>query len=113
MTAKLHFRTPGSGPAVLWLHGYTMDSSVWTELWDRLPGWRHVGVDLPGHGQSPPLVPGLTLADLAAQAAEVAKATSAHLVVGLSLGSSVALQLAIDRPDLVRRLVVGAPTIAG
>lgn len=112
-TTHLRFREAGRGPAVLWIHGYTMDSSVWAELWERLPGWRHVGVDLPGHGQSPPLVPGLTLAGLAAQVAEVAEAVGARRVVGLSLGSCVALQLAADRPDLVEKLSVGAPTIAG
>jgi 3-oxoadipate enol-lactonase len=112
-STQLRFHAVGSGPAVLWLHGYTMDSSIWTELWERLPGWRHIGVDLPGHGQSPPLTPGLTLAGLAAQVAEVSAATRARRVVGLSLGSSVALQLAADYPDLVSRLIVGAPTIAG
>ena len=112
-STQLRFRAAGRGPAVVWIHGYTMDSSIWTQLWDRLPGWRHIGVDLPGHGQSPPLAPGLTLADLAEQVADVCIATGAQRVVGLSLGSCVALQLAADRPDLVRRLIVGAPTIAG
>lgn len=112
-STQLRYRAAGSGPAVLWIHGYTMDSSIWTELWELLPGWRHIGVDLPGHGESPPLTPGLTLAGLAAQVADVAKATGARRVVGLSLGSCVALQLAADHPDLVSRLIVGAPTIAG
>lgn len=110
---QLRFRAVGSGPAVLWIHGYTMDSSIWAELWERLPGWRHIGVDLPGHGQSAPLAPGLTLAGLADQVAEVRAVTGARRVVGLSLGSCVALQLAADHPDLVGRLIVGAPTIAG
>jgi 3-oxoadipate enol-lactonase len=109
----LNFRAVGHGPAVVWIHGYTMDSSIWSELWDRLPGWRHIGVDLPGHGQSAPLPPGQTLAALADQVAGVCAATGASRVVGLSLGSCVALQLAADRPDLVKRLIVGAPTIAG
>ena len=42
--------TPLSGPAVVWIHGYTMDSSTWEELWALLPGWFHIGVDLLGHG---------------------------------------------------------------
>lgn len=112
-STRLRFRAAGSGPAVLWIHGYTMDSSIWARLWERLPGWRHIGVDLPGHGQSPPLLPGQTLAGLADQVAELCAATAARRVVGLSLGSCVALQLAADHPDLVGRLIVGAPTIAG
>jgi 3-oxoadipate enol-lactonase len=117
MTARLdttlyrHVR--GEGPTVLWLHGYTMDSTCWEQLWDRLPGWRHVGVDLPGHGRSGPMGTGWTLADLAARLAAVVEQEQAYRVVSLSFGSCVALQLAIDEPRLVRRLVLGAPTIAG
>src|SRR5258707_987948 len=112
-SGALAFRGEGAGPAVLWIHGYTMDASVWSELWSLLPGWRHVGVELPGHGQSPPLRPGTTLAGVAAQVAEVAAATGARRVVALSFGSCVALQLASNWPELVSHLVVGAPTIAG
>ena len=32
ITLRTH--ASGSGPAVLWIHGYTMDSSLWAELWD-------------------------------------------------------------------------------
>ncbi len=103
----------GDGPAVLWLHGYTMDSTVWQRLWQLLPGWRHVGVDLPGHGGSDPLAPGTTLTDVAAEVAEVARREQAERVVALSFGSCIALQLAADAPELVRSLVVAAPTVAG
>ncbi|MEZ0093831.1 alpha/beta fold hydrolase [Streptacidiphilus sp. EB129] len=103
----------GSGAGVLWLHGYTMDSSLWRPLWERLPGWRHIGVDLPSHGGSQPWDPRASLADTAALIADVARSHEAHRVVALSFGSSLALQLAFDEPDLVHRLVLGAPTIAG
>ncbi len=103
----------GSGPAVLWLHGYTMDSSLWAELWDLLPGFRHIGVDLPGHGASAPVPAGLTLPGLAAGLAAVAEDADARRVVALSFGTIMALQLAIDFPGQVERLVVGAPTISG
>jgi 3-oxoadipate enol-lactonase len=111
--ARLGIHASGTGPPVLWLHGYTMDSSVWRPLWDLLPGWRHVGVDLPGHGSSAPLRAGCTLPELAGEIAAVARTVGAKRVVALSFGTSVALQLAIDEPGLVRRLVLGAPTIAG
>ncbi|GAB2916000.1 alpha/beta fold hydrolase [Nonomuraea fastidiosa] len=109
----LYVRTRGEGPSVLWIHGYTMDGSVWESLWRLLPGWRHVGVDLPGHGRSHPLRPGTSLPALAAELAELARAERAALVVAESIGSMVALQLAIDHPDDVRGLIVGSPTIAG
>ena len=109
----IHVETAGHGPAVLWIHGYTMDSTLWHPLWDLLPGFRHLGVDLPGHGRSVALSRDDTLPALAARIAEIARAEQAHRVVALSFGSCVALQLAAACPRLVSRLVVGAPTIAG
>lgn len=103
----------GTGPAVLWVHGYTMDLTLWRPLWELLPGWRHIGVDLPGHGGSEPLRPGTTLPTLALRLAEIAEAERADRVVGLSFGSSVALQMALEAPEVVRNLVLAAPTLGG
>jgi pimeloyl-ACP methyl ester carboxylesterase len=113
MNTELRTWVEGTGPAVLWIHGYTMDSSLWGDLWDLLPGFRHIGVDLPGHGASGPLPAGLTLPSLAAEVATLARSADASRVVALSFGTIVGLQLAIDAPDLVQRLIVGAPTICG
>jgi pimeloyl-ACP methyl ester carboxylesterase len=109
----LMLHTLGDGPPVLWIHGYTMDSTLWYPLWNLLPGWRHVGVDLPGHGGSARLRPGQTLPGLATALAAVAREQGCSRVVALSFGSAVALQLAVDEPALVRRLVLGAPAISG
>jgi pimeloyl-ACP methyl ester carboxylesterase len=110
---ELHVETRGDGPAVVWLHGYTMDSTLWRPVWDLLPGFTHVGVDLPGHGRSGPLTPGETLPGLAARIAAVLTAQQASRVVALSFGSCVALELAASQPHLIGRLAVAAPTIAG
>jgi pimeloyl-ACP methyl ester carboxylesterase len=110
----LYVQTAGQGPAILWIHGYTMDSSVWSPLWRLLPGFRHVAVDLPGHGRSGPMPANLTLPDLGARLAEVAAAHEARQVVALSFGSSVALELvAVAAPAQVDRLVLAAPAIPG
>ena len=109
----IHVETTGHGPAVLWIHGYTMDSTLWHPLWDLLPGFRHVSIDLPGHGRSGPLSSDETLPALAARIAEIAQAEQACRIVALSFGSAVALQLASARPDLVSRLAIAAPAIAG
>lgn len=113
ISLELGTRTAGTGPAVLWIHGYTLDSSLWSDLWNLLPGYRHIGVDLPGHGASGPVPAGLTLPGLAAELARLARAEHAHRVIALSFGTIAALQLAIDAPDAVQRLVVGAPGIGG
>jgi pimeloyl-ACP methyl ester carboxylesterase len=113
MSHRPHVVESGSGPAVLWIHGYTMDSSLWEPLWTLLPGWRHLGVDLPGHGRSATLRTGLTMPALADRLSRLAEAERAVRVVGLSFGSCVALQMAMDAPEVVRCLIVAAPTIAG
>ena len=88
---------PGAGEAVLWLHGYTMDSRIWEEAWALLPGPRHLGLDLPGHGGSPP-APGLDLPALGRRVAEVARAAAPGSPCGSSLASTskAAADSAID-----------------
>jgi 3-oxoadipate enol-lactonase len=65
-------------------------------------------IDLPGHGHSPPPAPGARLADfsrLTAGCLAQASCLPVHLV-GLSLGALVALQIALDFPELVRSLTL-------
>lgn len=104
---------PGAGEKVLWIHGYTMDSSTWTELWQLLPSWYHLGVDIPGHGASRPLEPGEDLPTLADSLAELALAHDVRHVIALSFGTILALQMAIQRPSAFASLILGAPALAG
>jgi 2-succinyl-6-hydroxy-2,4-cyclohexadiene-1-carboxylate synthase len=97
---------------VLWIHGYTVDSTIWDELWSLLPDWSHYGIDLPGHGTSPPLKPGTTLKQLGQQLAEAAAGCGIRHVVGLSLGTIVALELTMSRPKAFATLTLGAPALA-
>ncbi len=98
---------------MLWVHGYTIDTSLWRPLWDRLPGWRHIGVDLPGHGASSPLSSEDSLPSLARRLADWSERAQVRHVVGLSLGSTVALQVVLERPDAFETLTMGAPAIGG
>lgn len=104
-----------AGPAVLWLHGYTMRAEVWQPLWQRLsarlPGWRQVAVDLPWHGGSRALRPGEDLAALADSVA--AHALGVRHVVALSFGTVLAAELAIRHPAQFRSWTLAAPALAG
>lgn len=105
---------PGALDTVLWFHGYAMDSSIWDDLWDHLPGWGHVGIDLPGHGRSRPIEPGEDLASLAATIARVAADHGVRHLVGLSFGTIIALEVALRAPvGTFDALVLGAPAVAG
>ena len=55
---------PGGGAGVLWVHGYTVDSTTWDTVWSLLPEWSHYGIDLPGHGTSPAVQRGTSLSGL-------------------------------------------------
>jgi 3-oxoadipate enol-lactonase len=104
---------PGHGDKVLWLHGYTVDSSSWTEMWRRLPGWHHIGVDLPGHGASAPIRDGVNLQVLARWLGEYCQAEDVRHVVALSFGTQTATQMAIEYPTFFASMVLGAPSLPG
>lgn len=100
---------PGPGERVLWIHGYALDSSSWGELWDLLPDLHHVGIDLPGHGRSLPLAGGQELPELARRVARQALDRGVRHLVALSVGTLVALQMAIEHPGAFASLVLGSP----
>jgi pimeloyl-ACP methyl ester carboxylesterase len=101
-----------SAEKILWVHGYSMNCRLWSELWSHLPEFSHIGVDLPGHGRSEPWVDA-SLSDLGRALAEIATSQGVTHVVGLSLGSSVALQMAMELPRQFKTLTLSAPTVIG
>jgi 2-succinyl-6-hydroxy-2,4-cyclohexadiene-1-carboxylate synthase len=87
------------------LHGFTQTGVSWRPVVERLgDDVEVVAPDLPGHGTA-----GDERLDLVGTAATVADLGGRATYVGYSMGGRVALRLALDRPDLVERLVlVGA-----
>jgi pimeloyl-ACP methyl ester carboxylesterase len=97
---------------VLFIHGFGGDLDNWLFNLDALAEKNRVfALDLPGHGQSTPKVPGTTLADLAGFVGKFMDAVSidrAHLV-GHSMGGGIAAAVAARRPELVRAAVLEDP----
>jgi pimeloyl-ACP methyl ester carboxylesterase len=104
---------PGDGNKVLWIHGYTVDSSSWTEMWRRLPDWYHIGLDLPGHGSSVPIAPQEDLRTLGRKVADLCREQDIRHIVAISFGTVTAIQVMIEEPDHLWSIVLGAPTLAG
>lgn len=113
---ELHHRIDGEGPDLVLLHGGGGSGEELTDLRDRLAA-RHrvISPDQRGHGASPWAEP-FTYATMAEDTAVLLDrlgVRSADLV-GWSDGGIVALLVARDRPDLVRRVVaIGADVDVG
>lgn len=113
--ARYEVRVGGRGPAILLLHGFSGRGADWSPLLPALRGSsRTVAVDLLGHGRSD-APPDPARHALQAQAADLADILRSHdlapaVVIGYSFGARVALRLAIDRPAVVRALVLESPS---
>lgn len=107
--ARLRYFAGGEGPPLLLVHGFGGTAWNFAELAPLLRGRRLLIPDLPGHGGSAPL-PAATLDGFADAVGAVCDDEGIHQVdvFGHSLGGVVALRLAQRRPQLVRKLVLGA-----
>lgn len=97
-------------------HGLFGSGRNWGVIARRLADYRDVwAVDMRNHGESPHL-PSHSYPDLAADLAEVITHIGAPAdLLGHSMGGKAAMQLALTRGDLIRRLVVAdiAPVAYG
>lgn len=104
------YRRVGSGPPIVFVHGAVEDSRTWTPQLEALQDeFTVVAWDEPGVGRSGDLPnEGFGLADYAACLAAVVDAVAlgpAH-IVGLSWGSTVALELYHGHPEVVATLIL-------
>ncbi|MEM8742351.1 MAG: alpha/beta hydrolase [Pseudomonadota bacterium] len=101
---------PEAAQAILFLHGFPEYSGAWAELMARLsPRFLCLAPDQRGYGQSwaPAEVAAYSLRRLVGDMAElIAPLGRKVTLVGHDWGASVAYGLAIQRPDLVARLVI-------
>jgi pimeloyl-ACP methyl ester carboxylesterase len=95
----LAYERVGSGPPLILLHGAGHRRQAWDAVLDRLTPHRDViAVDLPGHGESPPLERGLPILDALLGPVEALLGDlgveNPH-VAGNSLGGRLALEAAV------------------
>lgn len=106
---KMYYETTGEGPPVVFLHGLGSSTRDWEfQLGFFSKDHQMITVDTRGHGRSekpkgPYSVP-LFASDIAALIR--ALAVGPVDVVGISMGGMIAFQLALDAPELVRRVVI-------
>jgi len=109
------WRTAGEGRHELFmLHCSLAHSGAWKGVIQALgKGWHVTAMDLPGHGRSGPLAPGISWqrqsADMAI--ALIERGTRPVDLVGHSFGATVCLRVALERPDLARSLTLIEPVL--
>jgi pimeloyl-ACP methyl ester carboxylesterase len=106
---NLYYETHGSGRPLILLHGGLGSGEMFGPLLPALAAQHQViAVDLQGHGRTAdidrPIDLGLMADDIAALIEHLG--LEKPDLMGYSLGGGVALQLALRRPELIRRLVV-------
>lgn len=115
--AKLYTESFGQGPPVLFLHGGMMffDNAFAKQRDYFAAHHRIIGIDQRGHGHSPDGPWQLSYQMMAEDTATVIQKLKIGPVdvVGHSDGGNIALLLARDHPELVRRVVISGANLRG
>lgn len=111
--ARLYFETAGAGSPVVLVHGGLWDSRMWDDQFDVFAErHRAIRYDIRGYGRSDrpdgPYSDAQDLSDLLRFVGE--KRTS---VVGLSMGGGIAIDFALEYPEMVGALVLVASGVGG
>jgi pimeloyl-ACP methyl ester carboxylesterase len=115
--AKLYVESIGHGSPVLFLHGGLMffDNAYAHQIHFFAATHQVIGIDQRGHGHSPDGPWQLTYQMMADDTAAILQKLKIGRVdvVGHSDGANIALLLARDHPELVRRIVVSGANLRG
>jgi 3-oxoadipate enol-lactonase len=111
--AGLSYEVSGTGAPVVLIHAFSVDRRMWAPQIAALEGrFRVVRYDLRGHGQSAaPATPYAPHEDL--RSVMDALGIERAALVGLSAGSTLAIDFAIAYPARVTRLVLASPGLNG
>lgn len=104
---EMSYDVEGSGPAMVFLHGWGVDRRVWRQQVKHFSSENKViTLDLPGHGESPWQEANLKDIALGVIAVLDKENVSDAVLVGSSLGGMVAIQCAALATERIGRLVM-------
>ena len=102
----LRYIQQGRGPDIVWVPGGDEVAEAWDQQFAAFnDSFRNTSFDPRGAGQTQcHTPPPWSIADFAADCAALIKAACEPpvIIVGLSMGSKITLQVALDFPELVR-----------
>jgi pimeloyl-ACP methyl ester carboxylesterase len=103
------YAVQGEGEILVLVHGVGMRLEAWSPQIEALSArFKVIAVDLPGHGESPPLASDASLADFVAwfRAFIEELGLGPVSVAGHSMGALIAGGIAAEAPELVRRVAL-------
>jgi 3-oxoadipate enol-lactonase len=105
---NLAVEVQGEGAAILFLHGYPMDRTIWREQMEALNGYQRIAPDLRGMGQSDAPDLGYSMSIYAADVAALLDALGVETAVlcGLSMGGYIAFEFLRHWRSRVRGLIL-------
>src|SRR5690242_18617682 len=111
--SRLYYESAGTGPPLVLLHGFTLDTRMWDDQFEAFARqYRVIRYDLRGFGRSAVPTESYSHAeDLHALLGHLE--TEAAYVAGLSMGGAVALDYALAYPQAVRGLILIDAVVGG
>jgi 3-oxoadipate enol-lactonase len=98
----------GEGPAILFVHGYPLDRTIWASQLEGLAGLRRIAPDLRGMGRSDAPAAGYSMETYAADLVALLDVLDVEqaILCGHSMGGYVAFELLRRWPHRVRGLIL-------
>ena len=112
--AKIYYEVYGAGDPIVLLHGaYMTINSNWSELIPILSKTRKViAMEMDGHGHTPLSQRQFSYKTFAGDVADVLKYLKIDSadIIGFSYGGTIAYQFAIDKPAMIKKLIIISST---
>jgi len=103
--ARLYYEVAGAGPAVVFVHGFTLDTRMWDDQWTVFrERYSVVRYDVRGFGRSEAEPVSYSDLDDLLAILDYLAIERAHLV-GLSMGGIVVVHFAVTHPSRVHAVV--------